>query len=212
MTEPTEISREALAALPIRRYDGDVFLVTSPSELEEAMADLSRELGPERLLGLDTETRPAFAKGESHLPCLVQVATERTVFLFQLNRVDCSGALTALLEDASLLKVGVALKHDLRQLKLVFPFEEAGVIDVGLAAKRHGALQTGVRSLAAMFLGIRVPKGASTSNWAARRLTDAQVTYAATDAWACRELGLCFLRKGWLRSEPLRSAAQEGED
>ena len=52
--------------------------------------------------------------------------------------------------------------------------------------------QTGVRSLAAMFLGLRIPKGTTTSNWAAARLSPQQVTYAATDAWACRELYLCF--------------------
>ena len=45
-------------------------------------------------------------------------------------------------------------------------------------------------NLAAIFLGFRIPKGARTSNWAAPRLTEAQVAYAATDAWVCREIYL----------------------
>ena len=49
-----------------------------------------------------------------------------------------------------------------------------------------------MRNLAGIFLGTRIPKGAKTTNWAAPRLTPQQITYAATDAWACRELYLRF--------------------
>jgi ribonuclease D len=59
-------------------------------------------------------------------------------------------------------------------------------------ARRHGLERSGVRALAALFLGIRIPKGNKTSNWAARRLAPAQIAYAATDAWVCRELYLKF--------------------
>jgi len=101
-----------------------------------------------------------------------------------------------------LVKAGVGLAHDLRQLELVFPFTAANVVDLGVVARRSGLDQTGVRNLAGMFLGFRIPKGNRTSNWAAPRLTPAQITYAATDAWACRELSLRFEREGLLRSKP----------
>ena len=45
-------------------------------------------------------------------------------------------------------------------------------------ARQHGLAQTGVRNLAGIIMGIRIPKGARTSNWAAPRLTAAQITYA----------------------------------
>jgi ribonuclease D len=64
--------------------------------------------------------------------------------------------------------------------------------DLGKRAKRRSLKQTGVRNLAGIFLGVRIPKGEKTTNWAARRLTPKQITYAATDAWACRELYLRF--------------------
>lgn len=159
------------------------------------------DIGQESVVGLDTETRPAFTKGESHLPCLVQVGTARAVYLFQLQRVDCSAALTELLEAPGIVKAGIALAHDLRQLKLVFPFEPASVLDLGSIAKRHGIRQTGLRNLAGLFLGFRITKGTRTSNWATPSLSAGQIGYAATDAWACRELYLCFQQLGFLGGE-----------
>jgi ribonuclease D len=76
----------------------------------------------------------------------------------------------------------------------MFSFDERSVVDLSKVAERHGLRQTGVRNLAGIFLGIRIPKGTQTTNWAARRLTPQQVRYAATDAWVCRELYLCFKR------------------
>ncbi len=188
------ISREDLAELPIRRYEGEVRLVATPQALAQAMDDLRGE----RVVGFDTETRPAFNKGESHLPCLVQLATARAVYLFQLRQVDCADAVAEILATPGIVKAGVAPAHDLRQLKLLFPFEAAAVLDLGAIARRHGMGQTGLRNLAGLFLEFRIPKGTRTSNWAAPRLTPAQIAYAATDAWACRELYLRFRALGYI--------------
>lgn len=193
-TAKETISREALAELPIQRYEGTVHLVNSADTLAHALADIRQE----GVVGLDTETRPAFTKGEHHLPCLVQVATARAVYLFQLRQVDCADALAEVLAAPGIVKAGIALAHDLRQLKLVFPFEPNAVLDLGSVAKRHGIGQSGLRNLAGLILGIRIPKGTRTSNWAAPRLTPAQIGYAATDAWACRELYLHFQALGWI--------------
>jgi len=47
-------------------------------------------------------------------------------------------------------------------------------------------------------MGVRISKGAQVSNWSRADLSEAQVAYAATDAWVSREiyvrlreLGLC---------------------
>jgi ribonuclease D len=188
------ISRDDLADLPIRRYEGTVSLVATAKELEQARADLRQE----RVVGFDTETRPSFKKGEHHLPCLVQAATARAVYLFQLSRLDVFPALVELLARGETVKAGVGLAHDMRQLKLVFPFTVNNVVDLGVVARRRGLGQTGVRNLAGILLGFRIPKGNRTSNWATPRLSPAQITYAATDAWACRELYLRFESLGLL--------------
>ena len=189
------ISREDMAKLPIVRYEGRVCVVATPQELAEAQADLRRE----SVVGLDTETRPAFKKGEVHLPCLVQVAAARAVYLFQLRRTEVHPALAELLADARIVKAGVGLKDDLRALKKVFAFEEKNMLDLGSVARASGSGQTGVRNLAGIFLAFRIPKGTSTSNWAAVHLNARQIAYAATDAWVCRELVLKFRALGLAR-------------
>jgi ribonuclease D len=192
MTLPVEflrgISREAINELPIRRYEGEVRLVATPAELERAAADFAAE----RVVGFDTETRPAFRPGEHYSPALAQVACARAVYLFQVAQLDCSAVLAALLSSASTLKAGVGLHEDVRELRKVFDFTPAALVDLGVVARRHDIERASVRALAALFLGIRIPKGTKTSNWAARRLSSAQIAYAATDAWACRELYLKF--------------------
>ena len=192
------ISREDLANLPIRRYEGRICVVATPEELEEARSDLQSET----LVGLDTETRPAFKKGESHLPCLVQVATARAVYLFQLRRTEVFPVLAGLLSDSRIIKAGISLKDDLRALKQVFAFSEQNMLDLGTVARSGGLGQTGVRNLAGILLGFRIPKGTKTSNWAVHELSPAQIAYAATDAWACRELYLRFEDLGILRAKP----------
>jgi ribonuclease D len=188
------VSREEINELPIGRYEGEVCLVATPQDLEQALADLLQEA----VVGFDTEKRPSFRVGETYPPCLAQAATARAVYLFPLQRLDCSAALVALLGDPKVVKAGVGLAEDLRQLKAVMEFEEKSVLDLGAVAKRHGVGKTGVRTLAGLFLGFRIAKGTKTSNWAAQRLSAQQIAYAATDAWACRELYLRFQKLGLL--------------
>jgi ribonuclease D len=198
------ISREDLAELPIRRFDGNVRMVVAPEDVADALADIRSE----SVVGLDTETRPSFRKGESYPPCLVQAATARAVYLFRLPHGNAFEALTEMLQAAQIVKAGVAVLEDLRSLGRVFPFAAKNVVDLGVVARRAGIEQSGLRNLAGLVLGFRVPKGNRTSNWAARQLSPAQITYAATDAWVCRELFLRFESAGLLHP----ATADQGED
>ncbi|HSQ80284.1 MAG TPA: 3'-5' exonuclease [Casimicrobiaceae bacterium] len=177
-----------MGELPIRRYEGAVHVVAGHPDLRHAMQDILQE----GVVGFDTETRPAFRPGERYLPSLVQFATASAVYLLQAQQQDLFGAMREVLSSEKIIKVGVSVTDDMRNLKDLFEFDERSVVDLGQVAKRHGLKQTGVRNLAGMFLGARIPKGAKTTNWAARRLTPQQIAYAATDAWACRELYLRF--------------------
>ena len=183
--------------MAIRKYEGPIQLVTSARDLEQAI----QAINGQQVVGLDTETKPAFRKGESYLPCLVQIATDSTAFLFQLKRVDFSDALADVLENPSVIKAGIGLADDLSDLNKVFPFEPRSILDLSLVAQRNGIRQSSVRNLAGQFLGFRITKGASTSNWTNSKLTKRQIDYAATDAWVCRELFLEFQQLGFLDSE-----------
>lgn len=187
-----QISREEVNALPIRRYEGPVHVIATPGELAPAMDDILQET----LVGFDTETRPAFRPGESYPPSLAQVATARAVYLFQVQRTGIAAAVARMLSEEHIVKAGVGMADDLRSLKKVVAFHEKSIADVGTLAQRHGLKQSGVRNLSGLFLGFRIPKGTKTSNWARHKLTEQQIVYAATDAWACRELYLKFRELG----------------
>jgi ribonuclease D len=184
----TRISREEMIELPIRRYEGPVHVVVGHPDLERARQDLLQE----KVVGFDTETRPAFKPGEKYHPSLVQFATANAVYLLQVQQHDLSGVVREILSSESIVKAGVSVTDDMRNLKQLFEFAARSVVDLGTVAERNGLKQTGVRNLAGIFLGARIPKGTKTTNWAARRLTPQQIAYAATDAWVCRELYLRF--------------------
>jgi ribonuclease D len=188
------ISKNDLMLLPIRRYEGPIHLVTTAAELAAA----HRVITAEAVVGFDTETRPTFRKGQSYPPSLVQIAATDGVFLFQLHRLDVAAELAEILGQPQILKVGIALDYDLGALRKVFAFQPRGTLDLGTVAQQHGLKQSGVRNLAGMFLGLRITKGARTTNWANPTLTPAQIQYAATDAWVCRELYVKFRELGWV--------------
>ncbi len=188
------ISREEMAGLPIGRYRGDVCLVRTTEDLERALEDFRQE----QFVGFDTETRPSFRTADRHLPCLIQAATARAVYLFRLRQESDFHVPSELLARPGTLKVGIGLADDIRALKLLHPFEDRSMLDLGAVARHCGLGQTGLRNLAGMFLKIRIPKSTKTSNWAAPKLSAAQIHYAATDAWICRELFLRFRGLGMI--------------
>jgi len=184
-----------MAELPIRQYDGDVCMAQTPEDVERALADFEHE----RVVGFDTETRPTFKKGDRHLPSLIQAATARRVYLFRLRGPNDCLVPADLVARPLILKVGIGLSDDMRSLKLLHPFAEQNMLDLGSVARQCGLMQTGVRNLAGIFLKIRVSKRIQTSNWAAPKLSTAQIQYAATDAWICRELFLQFQTLGMIQ-------------
>jgi len=196
MTLPAEllrsVSREDVNALPIRRYEGEVRVVSAPQDVAPALADILQEA----VVGFDTETRPAFRPGESYSPSLAQAATARAVYLFQVRHREAAEAVAQTLASEHVVKAGVGLADDLKALKKLIEFSQRSIVDLGAVATRHGLKQTGVRNLTGLFLGFRIPKGTKTSNWARSQLTSQQIAYAATDAWACRELYLRFSTLG----------------
>jgi ribonuclease D len=181
-----DMPKEALNDLPLRTYGGPVHVIDSPRHL----AETARRLRREHVLGFDTETRPAFQRGQSYLPALLQLATAEGVWLVHLRRLDYPNVLWEILSDPSILKVGVSLDYDVKQLQLLHPFEPAGFLDLVSLSKPLGYKSAGLRNLAGNILGFRISKGPKTSNWEREPLSEAQVAYAATDAWVGREIYL----------------------
>lgn len=186
------LTKDEVNALPLRRYEGPVELVHTARQLDAALSELESE----GLLGFDTEKRPCFKKGHVEPTALLQLATAEKVYIFQLLSLDLTAELAAVLADPQITKTGIAVRDDVRDLKARREFEDAGFIDLADVARRHEMETLGLRNLVAAFLGFRLSKKERCSNWARQTLTPQQIAYAATDAWASRELYLAMERAG----------------
>lgn len=180
------ISKDAINKLPLHRYEGPILIVSTDAEAKKAAKDLKKE----KILGFDTETRPAFKKNQSFLPSVLQLATAKCVYLIKLQDLKDFDWIAAILSDEKHIKCGVALDHDAHKLAQIFPFTSKSLVDLGKIAHKHHYKQTGLRSLCALLLGFRLSKGAQVSNWSKPILSPSQIVYAATDAWVSRELYL----------------------
>jgi len=178
------ISKEEVQLLPLARYDGPIHLLHRGEPCAEACKILEKE----SVLGFDTESRPSFKKGQSYLPSLIQFATRDAVYLFQIDSRWIPDEIVRVMENPLVIKAGLALQQDLTKLKQIRNFQEKKTVDLAQIASRKGMQKTGLRSLAALLMGIRISKSAQVTNWSKPDLTPAQIQYAATDAWASREL------------------------
>jgi hypothetical protein len=161
------MTKEQINAHPIRTYQGRIHLIRRAEQIEPAV----RQLEKETVLGFDTETRPTFRVGQSYPPAVLQLAGEQAAYIFQLRHCRLSQALCRLLANPQIIKAGVAWDRDVQELNKLAAFTPAGFVDVGELAKRAGCPNHGLRGLAALLLGFRVPKNSQTSNWAQATLT-----------------------------------------
>lgn len=189
-TYRAKISKEEINQLPLFRYTGPVHLVRTDEQAARALREIRRE----RVLGFDTETRAVFQRGVTHLPSLVQIATSSSVYLFQLARLTDKGWFKDILGNPALVKAGVSVAHDIRQLKLVHAFHDRNFVELAELADQAGIHNNGLRGLAAILLGCRISKGAQRSDWSRDRLSQSQIEYAATDAWISREIYVRLVR------------------
>lgn len=183
-----KISKEAINDLPLASWQGPINLIATAAAAEAAAVHCGRE----QLLGFDTETRPAFHKGQKFPPSLLQLATGAEVFLFQLQTTGLVPPLLDILCNPAITKAGVAPAFDLHSLQEIAPFSPDGFVDLATIARHRGLKNHGLRGLAALVCGIRISKSARTSNWANPVLTPQQIQYAATDAWISREIYLAL--------------------
>lgn len=179
-----KISKEAINELPLAHWQGPVHLIATA----EAAVAAAQRCRREQLLGFDTETRPAFRKGQKFMPSLLQLATATEVFLVQVQATGLVAPLLEVLCNPAITKAGVAPSFDLHSLQEMMPFAPAGFVDLATMARQRGINNHGLRGLAALACGIRISKSARTSNWANPILSPQQIQYAATDAWISREI------------------------
>ena len=183
------ITKAEIAAMPKVLFPGRIFVIYTESEAEKAVAYLKDQ----RIVGVDTETRPSFKRGTTHKVALLQISTQDTCFLFRLNRIGMPDSLQEFLMSDT-LKIGLSLKDDfnsLRKREDVHP-DRGNWIELQDYVGRFGIADRSLQKIFANLFGQKISKSQRLSNWEAEVLSEGQKLYAATDAWACVEIYNCL--------------------
>ncbi len=173
------ITKEELAELPLRWFEGDIHVIDKYSQVNDVVNYLSKQ----KIVGFDTETRPSFKKGNVNSVALLQLSTNNDAFLIKINKLGLPESIVEILENPDIVKPGVAIHDDIKALQEIKKFEPAGFIELQDYVKELGIESFSLKKLAAIVLGFRISKSQQLSNWESARLTKAQKIYAATDAW-----------------------------
>lgn len=174
------ISKEEVSRLPLVQFEGEVIVVNNASCLAVAIDELNQC----KVVGVDTETRPSFVHGQRYSTALVQIATEKRCYLFQLRHIGFPEELAMFFADPSVCKVGLAFADDLRGLQRLHPFRPQNCVDVQKMVHQYGILDLGLQKIFAILFGKRISKSQQLTNWENPVLTPEQARYASTDAWA----------------------------
>lgn len=178
------IDKAAVNEMPVVTFEGKIHLVNTPQQAEHAVNFLKQF----PLLGIDTETRPSFSRGQQHKVALLQVSAQEHCFLFRLNLTDLTLPVIYLLENPAITKVGLSLHDDFMMLHRRAPFEPRGIVELQERVKLFGIEELGLQKIYAILFGQKISKSQQLSNWEAKELTQPQQRYAATDAWACLQI------------------------
>lgn len=179
-----KFDKKDIGALPQVLFPGRIVVVLSEAEADKAVDYLLSC----PLIGLDTETRPAFRKGQMHKVALLQVSTKDICFLFRLNHIGLPDSVVRLLTDTKVTKVGLSWHDDLCMLRRRREFTPGQFIDIQNLTGQLGIEDQSLQKLYANLFGQKISKRQRLTNWEADVLTDRQKLYAATDAWACVNL------------------------
>lgn len=179
-------SKEEIALLPTfdRLELGQIKLVTTGHAAHQAL----NELTIASAWGFDTESKPTFLKNEvSEGPHVVQLATLHKAWVFQLFDAECRNLVAAMLARPGVHKAGFGLGDDKKRITEKLGVTPEDVLDLNTVFRERGYRKDmGVKGAVAVLFNQRFIKSrkATTSNWANPRLTEAQLVYAANDAWA----------------------------
>jgi len=175
-----KISKEEVNTYPIIVFEGQITLVDNLTRAQAAIAKLSQE----ELVGIDTETKPSFTRGQYHKVALLQISTENHCYLFRLNKLHFPKELAEFLSNPEIRKIGLALKDDFAGLNKYHRFVPANIVDLQSVVKDYGILDLGLQKIFAILFKQKISKSQRLTNWESPELTVLQQRYAATDAWA----------------------------
>ncbi len=185
------ITDEEVSKLEPLQFDGRIHLITSDKQIRSAVNFLQSQ----KVIGFDTESKPTFKKRQRrNKVALLQLATHDVAFLFRLHYLTDYQSIFSILSAPSIMKVGVAVNGDFKELNRLENFTPANFLELQKYIKNFEIENISLKKMAAIVLGGKVSKRQQRSNWETPVLSEAQLRYAATDAWASLKI-YCELQK-----------------
>ncbi len=185
-TPKTVPDKDTIATLPEfpRLGLGAITLVANDAQAQAAAAALLQA----PLWGFDTESKPTFHVGQvSDGPHVLQLSTTDHAWVFQLIEPECVAVAAQLLCAPGIVKAGFGLGDDHKRIVRKLGVVPVGVWELNTVFRAQGYRKDmGVKGAVAVLFAQRFIKSkkAATSNWANTRLSEAQLVYAANDAYA----------------------------
>jgi ribonuclease D len=201
----TKITKEEVNLLPVVIFEGKITIVDDLSAVKPAIEELRKS----KVVGIDTETKPAFIRGTHHKVSLVQISTLNHCFLFRLNKIDFPASLAEFLADDKIMKIGLSLRDDLSGLNKHHNFKPANFIDIQTIAQSYGIMELSLQKIYAILFEKKISKSQRLSNWESHELTELQQRYAATDAWASLQIYLQLMRENKLTKKQIEKIILE---
>ena len=181
----SKFDKQLIPKLPQVLFKGKIETILSEAEAEKAVSYLLTQ----DIIGFDTETKPSHKKGDSHNISLIQLCANDFCFLFRVkNEPQILKLVLSILEDETILKIGLSLKDDFRGLSINDNFSPKNFIELQSYVKEFGIKDNGLSRIYANLFDKRISKKQRLSNWEADFLTNEQKNYAALDAWATRRI------------------------
>ena len=186
MAYAKNITSAELDGMEFVSFPGSIHVIEEKDgEFDAAIKYLSSQ----KVLGFDTETKPCFVpKVPRNKMAILQLAGEERAYIFRLQQIGVPDKLAQLLADKKILKIGAAVHDDIKGLRSYNDFEPDGFVDLQRLAGEYGIEEKSVRKMAAIIIGKRVSKSQQLSNWERAQLSEAQLKYAAIDAWVCLQM------------------------
>lgn len=187
MTFASSVTVDEIEALEMATFPGEITVVPTAQcdEFDKAIEYLASQ----EVIGFDTETKPCFVpKVPRNKMAILQLSGPDKAYIFRLQQVGVPPKLASLLGNPKVLKIGAAVHDDIRGLQEYRRFIPKGFVDLQRLAPTYGIVEKSVRKMSAIILKKRVSKSQQLSNWESSHLSEAQLRYAAVDAWICREM------------------------
>lgn len=184
VNNPTYPSNEEINRLEIISFDGVIHYIDSDLKLYNI------QLPNEKFIGFDTETKPSFEKNRVNPLSIIQIATEKDAYIFQLKKIKNKERIIEYLNSNNIIKIGSGISDDFKKIEELCRchLNKESFIDLQKLIRNFKLPKSNLRFLTAYFLNKRIIKSSQTSNWNKHPLTEKQLLYAATDAWICLKI------------------------